>query len=100
MTIRKQILDALQKAEALIVGDSPLLGFFPIFPNTDDSDDGKNLVLKFTWEDEGLEYSVVIPESSLDKATLKPDGYNLEDKDGKIVALASYLLQPLWKKEE
>ena len=87
------ILNALARAEAVIIGDSPLLHFFPIMPDEEGN-------LEFTWlEDEAIEFKIIIPVNNLYNATVEPDGYHVKDKDGDEVALATYLLTPTWKKE-
>jgi hypothetical protein len=92
-TLREEIINQLMRADAVVVGDSPMLDFFPFM-----GDEDGNLI--FTWtEHTGEKVAIIIPEKNLDDATLKEDGYHLKDSKGEEVALAAYLLQPLWKKE-
>ena len=91
MTMREQIIQALRDAGAVYVDDSPLLGSFDVEP--------QNGVLIFNWEDEDGEYVVQIPEASLDTATIGPDGFQVKDSDGEVVALAPFILTKTWERD-
>lgn len=85
---KKRFLDALREAGTIEVDNSPLLTSFDIEP-----EDGE---MRFDWVDEEQTYEVVIPEESLNRIMITPEGYIMGDSKGEPTTICPFKLTRLW----
>jgi hypothetical protein len=89
----KKIVRVIERSNALVVGESPLLMHAQTYEATGDP---HNEVIMANWHDEeGYEHSYHFQECAVDNAEVKDNTINVRDETGEEILIQVFRLAPV-----